>query len=51
MLVLFAIQKRGTATIGAMFGPVMCVWFVTLAVLGVIEIASRPAVVAALNPI
>ena len=51
MLVLFGIQKRGTATIGAMFGPVMCIWFATLAVLGVLEIATRPAVIAALNPI
>jgi len=51
MIVLFGIQKRGTATIGAMFGPVMCVWFVTLAVLGGREIATRPAVIAALNPI
>jgi len=51
MLVLFGIQKRGTATIGAMFGPVMCLWFATLAVLGALEIATRPAVIAALNPI
>jgi len=51
MVVLFAIQKRGTATIGAMFGPVMCIWFTTLAVLGTLEIARRPAVIAALNPI
>jgi KUP system potassium uptake protein len=50
MIALFATQKRGTATIGAMFGPVMCVWFVTLAVLGGREIATRPAVIAALNP-
>jgi KUP system potassium uptake protein len=51
MIALFATQKRGTATIGAMFGPVMCMWFVTLAVLGGREIATRPAVIAALNPI
>ncbi|HEY3178483.1 MAG TPA: potassium transporter Kup [Casimicrobiaceae bacterium] len=50
MIALFAIQKRGTATIGAMFGPVMCTWFATLAVLGVREIAERPAVLAALSP-
>src|SRR5204862_2299709 len=43
MIGLFATQKRGTATIGAMFGPVMGVWFVTLAVLGGREIATRPA--------
>ena len=51
MIALFATQKRGTATIGAMFGPVMCVWFVTLALLGGREIAARPAVIAALNPV
>jgi KUP system potassium uptake protein len=50
MLALFGIQKRGTATIGASFGPVMCLWFVVLAVLGAMEIAVRPAVLAALNP-
>ena len=34
IVVLFAIQKRGTASVGILFGPVMCVWFVVLAVLG-----------------
>ncbi|MEP7276322.1 MAG: potassium transporter Kup [Betaproteobacteria bacterium] len=51
MVALFAIQKRGTATLGASFGPVMCVWFVTLAALGGMEIAARPSVLAALNPV
>jgi KUP system potassium uptake protein len=50
MVVLFAIQKRGTASIGAIFGPVMCVWFATLGVLGAMEIYTRPEVLAALNP-
>ncbi len=50
MLVLFGIQKRGTASIGAGFGPVMCLWFVVLAVLGAMEIAVRPSVLAALSP-
>src|SRR5262245_31934059 len=50
MVALFAIQKRGTASIGAVFGPVMCLWFIVLGVLGVIEIVQRPAVLAALNP-
>ena len=42
---LFAIQKHGTASVGALFGPVMCVWFVVLAVLGALQIvaASRGA--------
>ncbi|MET0203731.1 MAG: potassium transporter Kup [Casimicrobiaceae bacterium] len=50
MVGLFGIQKRGTAAIGALFGPVMCLWFVTLAVLGGMEIAVRPMVLTALNP-
>jgi KUP system potassium uptake protein len=50
VIALFAIQKRGTASIGAVFGPVMCLWFVVLAVLGALEIARHPGVLAALNP-
>ncbi len=47
---LFLIQSRGTATVGAMFGPVMVVWFVTLAVLGVSWIQTNPSVMVAFNP-
>jgi len=47
---LFAVQKRGTASLGAVFGPVMAVWFVTLGVLGGMEIARAPHVLIALNP-
>jgi len=47
---LFAIQRRGTASVGRLFGPVMCLWFVVLATLGLIEIASYPAVLSAINP-
>ena len=47
---LFSIQRHGTARVGRLFGPVMCVWFVTLAVLGAMEIATSPAVLTALNP-
>ncbi len=47
---LFLIQSRGTARIGRLFGPVMLVWFSTLAILGVIHIAANPSVFAALNP-
>jgi KUP system potassium uptake protein len=50
LLFLFAIQRRGTAGIGALFGPVMIVWFLTLAVLGVIWIARVPSVLAAIDP-
>ena len=35
LVVLFAVQKRGTGSVGALFGPIMIVWFATLALLGV----------------
>jgi len=48
---LFAIQSQGTAVVGKAFGPVMFVWFVTIALLGVMGIAQHPQVLAAINPI
>lgn len=48
---LFTFQSRGTRAVGAVFGPVMLVWFSTLAVLGVGAIVRAPQVLAALNPI
>src|SRR3954466_3381110 len=49
---LFAIQARGTARVGLMFGPVMLVYFVTIAVLGVMHIVHDPSVIVAmLNPL
>jgi KUP system potassium uptake protein len=49
---LFAIQSRGTARVGLMFGPVMLFYFATLAVLGVMHIVDYPAVVLAMiNPL
>jgi KUP system potassium uptake protein len=50
LLVLFAAQSRGTASIGRAFGPVMLIWFATLAVLGLGGIMRHPGVMAALNP-
>ncbi|PYP11988.1 MAG: potassium transporter Kup [Gemmatimonadetes bacterium] len=47
---LFLLQSRGTARIGAVFGPVMLVWFLTLGVLGVSEIGRQPGVLAAASP-
>jgi KUP system potassium uptake protein len=47
---LFAVQRRGTAGIGAVFGPVTTVWFACIAVLGVMGIMQHPSVLAALNP-
>src|SRR3954463_5949819 len=49
---LFAIQARGTARVGLMFGPVMLVYFTTLAVLGVMHVMNDPSVILAmLNPL
>ncbi|HZI64093.1 MAG TPA: KUP/HAK/KT family potassium transporter, partial [Thermoanaerobaculia bacterium] len=48
---VFAIQRRGTAGIGAVFGPITMVWFASLALLGAFSIAKHPAVLAAANPI
>jgi KUP system potassium uptake protein len=47
---LFSIQRHGTASVGVLFGPVVCVWFAVLALLGAMQIARDPAVLAALNP-
>jgi KUP system potassium uptake protein len=47
---LFAMQSRGTATVGRIFGPVTLVWFVTIAALGVYNIVRDPTVFAAVNP-
>jgi len=47
---LFALQARGTARMGALFGPIMLVYFATLAVLGIVNMARLPSVLFALNP-
>jgi KUP system potassium uptake protein len=47
---LFALQARGTATVGRLFGPVMLVWFLVLAALGVHGIAQHPGILGALSP-
>ncbi|MFA5171552.1 MAG: potassium transporter Kup [Sulfuriferula sp.] len=47
---LFFIQRKGTATVGTLFGPIMIGWFLTLGVLGVNKIIEYPAVLQALNP-
>jgi KUP system potassium uptake protein len=48
---LFFFQRRGTAGVGAVFGPVMLVWFSTLAVLGIAGIARNPSVLEAFHPV
>ena len=47
---LFIIQKRGTTRVGALFAPIMLVYFTTLAVLGIIHVVQMPSVLLALNP-
>ena len=47
---LFAMQRYGTGKVGAVFGPIMVVWFITLAVLGLRGIQLHPEIIAALNP-
>ena len=51
LVALFAMQKHGTERVGRIFGPITCVWFAALAVLGVVEIVQHPAVLAAANPV
>ncbi len=51
LIALFAVQRKGTAAVGALFGPVMLVWFATLAILGVLRIQTELGILAALNPI
>jgi len=51
LIALFLFQYRGTGGIGAVFGPVMLLWFTTLVVLGVAGILRHPAVLAAVNPL
>jgi KUP system potassium uptake protein len=50
LVALFFIQRRGTASVGRLFGPVMTLWFGVLIVLGLASIAAEPSVVRALNP-
>jgi KUP system potassium uptake protein len=48
---LFTIQAHGTARVGALFGPVMLLYFTVIAVLGVMHIVDHPAILGALNPL
>jgi KUP system potassium uptake protein len=50
IIVLFAMQYRGTHSVGRVFGPIMALWFVVLAVLGVGQIIHRPDVLLAISP-
>jgi len=48
---LFALQRAGTARVAALFGPIMCGWFLSLAALGLAGIAQAPQVLAAVSPL
>ncbi len=48
---LFAIQFKGTSGIGIVFGPILAVWFVVIAVMGAWQIAQHPEILAAFNPV
>jgi KUP system potassium uptake protein len=50
LVALFLFQYRGTAGLGAIFGPITFIWFVVIALMGVVQIAHFPGVIAALNP-
>lgn len=48
---LFLVQRRGTATIGAIFGPIMVAWFGALAALGAAQMLREPGILAAVSPV
>ncbi|HEY3681051.1 MAG TPA: potassium transporter Kup [Bradyrhizobium sp.] len=50
LVVLFSVQSSGTARVASAFGPVMVVWFSSLAVMGLVNISDDPSVLAAINP-
>jgi len=48
---LFFVQSRGTAKVGRIFGPIMAVWFISIALLGIMEIWTAPEILLAVNPL
>ena len=50
LFLLYSFQRKGTKVVGAAFGPIMVLWFLVLAVLGISGIVRRPEVLAAINP-
>jgi len=50
LVLLFLFQKRGTATVGAVFGPIMVVWFLSIALLGLRGVLLDPGILRAVNP-
>ncbi|MFE9690126.1 potassium transporter Kup [Micromonospora sp. NPDC005806] len=50
IIALFMVQRRGTATVGRLFGPIMIIWFLVISACGIIGIAHHPAILRALSP-
>ncbi|AOW52208.1 TPA: potassium transporter Kup [Legionella pneumophila subsp. pneumophila] len=50
LILLFSLQATGTGRIGYLFGPLILVWFITIAILGILQIAEHPVVLKAINP-
>jgi KUP system potassium uptake protein len=50
LLALFLVQSRGTGTMGKIFGPIMLVWFATLALIGLSHITDAPEIIRSVNP-
>jgi KUP system potassium uptake protein len=51
LIALFVMQKRGTSGIGAVFGPVMVLWFVVIGIAGLVNVAAAPEILVSLNPL
>ncbi|MGF7161955.1 KUP system potassium uptake protein [Rhodoligotrophos appendicifer] len=50
LVALFMVQRTGTARVGRLFGPIMCIWFAVLAALGLFQIVQSPSIIRALSP-
>lgn len=51
LFLLFSFQKKGTSKVGIVFGPITLIWFITLAVLGLLSVTQSPEVFRAINPL
>ena len=51
LIALFLIQSKGTAKVGALFGPILLIWFAAIGILGLVSIIRHPGILAALNPL
>jgi KUP system potassium uptake protein len=51
LVVLFSVQRGGTARVASAFGPVMIVWFASLSIMGIVHISDDPTILAAINPL